>query len=169
MRVQSRETVILGLGANQGDSRANIEKAIELLKEKDFKVNKVSSFYRASPVGNPDQPDFINAALVGRTAASPNKLLSWCQEIETRLGRNSELPRWSQRPIDIDILFYSGHVIRTEKLIVPHPRFSERLFAIVPAAEIAPDFRIPGGPTLREFLDISTREYDFSSQMVEKV
>jgi 2-amino-4-hydroxy-6-hydroxymethyldihydropteridine diphosphokinase len=163
------EQVILGFGANLGDSLENIKKAIELIEKKDIEIERISSFYQTSPVGNPDQPDFINAALIGTTSARVHLIFAWCKEIERILGRDPEQPRWRPRQIDLDILFYGRHIIQTHDLIVPHPRFGDRLFAIMPAVEIAPEFMTPWNETISEFLTRRKSEFDFSAQNVEKL
>jgi len=163
------EKVILGLGGNLGDVKENISKAIELLKENGMKVIKVSSFYKTSPMGNPDQPDFINAAVLGEASLSTRSLLRICKDIEKQLGRELDAPRWSARTIDIDILFFGRHAIVNPNLIVPHPRFGERLFALIPAAEVAADFIMPDGSTIKEYFDKRTSSFKFFGQKVEKL
>jgi len=70
-----------------------------------------------------------------------------------RLPRTSNLPR----PIDIDILFYSDQVVATPKLIIPHPRLTDRAFVLIPLSEIAPDLVHPvSSKTVRELMKAVT-------------
>mgnify|MGYP001286414680 CR=1 FL=1 len=170
MQTEETEHIIFGLGSNQGDRKSNIDKAIEILGNVEgIEINLISSLYKTSPLGNPNQPDFFNRACTAGTTVSPHKLLSICLEIESQLGRDPDHPRWSPRPIDLDILFYGKHVIQSSDLIIPHPRFSERLFALIPSVEIAPEFLLPNGMRLKEYFDKRSEDYDFSEQKVEKI
>jgi 2-amino-4-hydroxy-6-hydroxymethyldihydropteridine diphosphokinase len=128
--------VYLSLGSNMGDRQHNLNEAIELLSQR-AKMFEVSSTYETEPVGNPDQPRFLNLAVRIQTRLAPLELLTLVKGIEAKLGRTKDKPN-APRPIDIDILFYGDQVIKNRQLTVPHPRLAERAFVLVPLAEIAP-------------------------------
>lgn len=129
-------TAYLCLGSNMGDRRENIEKAMEYLSQK-LRVTGKSSVYDTEPVGNPEQPRFLNIVCQIKTMLKAADLLVLAKAIERKLGR---MPgrRNSPRPIDIDILFYGDEIVKTAELTIPHPRLIQRAFVLVPLAEIAP-------------------------------
>jgi 2-amino-4-hydroxy-6-hydroxymethyldihydropteridine diphosphokinase len=133
--------VYLGLGANTGDRRANLEKALGLLGER-LCIDMVSSVYETEPVGYEDQPPFLNAVCCVTTDIGPLQLLSLVKGIEATMGR---VPNFTDgpRPIDIDIIIYGKLVMVDPELTIPHPRMGERAFVLVPLAEIAPDLIHP--------------------------
>ncbi len=137
-----RRLVALGLGANLGDPAANVRRAVELLREAGLEFAALSSLYRTPPWGVTDQPDFINACALVRTAMQPLALLDLVQATEKDMGRRRTL-RWGPRVIDIDILFDEDFMTwRDARLILPHPGLLERAFVALPLAEIAPDLVI---------------------------
>lgn len=127
--------VYLGLGSNMGDRQQNLDKALELLSNR-LRVNKVSTIYDTEPIGNPDQPRFLNMVCQAHTTLAPEGLLALVKGFESKMGRTGKSN--APRPIDIDILLYGDRVIETPGLIIPHPRMLERAFVLVPLAEIAP-------------------------------
>lgn len=129
--------VYLGLGSNLGDRRANIQNAIESLKNH-VHIEKVSTIIETDPVGGPAQGKFLNAVIKGTTDLSAEELLDTVKTIETTLGRVKTV-KDGPRTIDIDILLYNQLNIKTEKLTVPHPRMLERDFVMTPLNEIAPE------------------------------
>jgi 2-amino-4-hydroxy-6-hydroxymethyldihydropteridine diphosphokinase/dihydroneopterin aldolase/2-amino-4-hydroxy-6-hydroxymethyldihydropteridine diphosphokinase len=130
-------TAYIGLGSNVGDKQANVQKAIELLRES-VRVMAVSSFYTTEPVGYREQEDFINAVVGIETEQSPEDLLAICRSIESRMGRERTV-RWGPRTIDLDILLYGNAIVDHPGLMIPHPRMISRKFVLVPLVEIAPD------------------------------
>jgi len=109
----------------------------------DTQVVHLSGVYKTAPVGKTDQNDFLNAAIEISCRYSPEQLLAALQDIETRLGRR-RIEKWGPRTIDLDILSIESVVHNEEKLTIPHPELAHRRFVLVPFAEIAPDYVVPG-------------------------
>jgi 2-amino-4-hydroxy-6-hydroxymethyldihydropteridine diphosphokinase len=134
--------VIVGFGANLGDPPAVFSAALDRLS-RSAEVTGVSRLWRTRPIG-PDQPDFTNAAVLLRWPADPLQLLRTCREVEAHTGRNREAEqRWGPRALDLDLLVARDLVWRSRDLVLPHPRFHQRAFALVPAAELAPGWVHP--------------------------
>jgi 2-amino-4-hydroxy-6-hydroxymethyldihydropteridine diphosphokinase len=129
-------TAYLGLGSNLGNRENNLEEALKLLGQR-MKIGKISSTYDTAPLGNVNQPRFLNLACQVFTRLSPEGLLALAKGIELKMGRYSR--SGEPRTIDIDILLYGDTVVDTRDLKVPHPAMAEREFVLAPLAEIAPD------------------------------
>ncbi len=128
----------IGVGSNLGKPIAQCLQAIEDMRRiPGCTVLRRSSFYRTEPVGFIDQDWFINAVMEVRTVLAPQDLLRALQNIEKRLGRKRER-KWGPRTIDLDILLHGQEIVEDEALIVPHPEFHRRRFALEPLHEIAP-------------------------------
>jgi 2-amino-4-hydroxy-6-hydroxymethyldihydropteridine diphosphokinase len=134
-------TVYLGLGSNLGDRYTNLRRSLKLLST-NVEIEQVSSVYDTAPVGNANQPRFLNLVCKVKTALSPTDLLTFVKGIEERMGRITG-PRNSPRPIDIDILFYDKLVLETPVLVIPHPYLAERAFVLVPLADITSSLKHP--------------------------
>lgn len=142
----------VGLGANLGEPRRQIEAAIEELKRAPGTNSVlVSSLYRSAPVGYLQQPDFLNAVAQLDTELAPGELLDRLQEMERRHGRDRPFPG-APRTLDLDLLLYGDRVLAGPRLTVPHPRMHERAFVLEPLTEIAPDIAIPGRGPARDLL-----------------
>lgn len=94
-----------------------------------------------TPVG-PAQPDFLNAAVMVRTDASPEALLAMALRIEQRLGRERTV-RWGPRTIDVDVLWVDQERYESEALSLPHARLKDRVFALAPLLDLCPNAREP--------------------------
>jgi len=137
--------IVLGLGSNLGDRLANLRRAAsELAASAHITVLSRSSVVESEAVGGPPQPDFLNAAVLVETALAPADLLATTRSIEAALGRIRPDPeRWGPRTMDIDLLWARGLVVDEPDLTLPHPRLSERAFALQPLLELVPDARDP--------------------------
>ena len=143
-RAQRMYRIYLGLGANLGDRRASLRRALRLLAHlEDTRLLRVSSFYETPPWGNEKQPPFLNACAALETRLSPLVFLRRAQRIERALGRVRK-EHWGPRMIDIDLLFAEGHESARQELRLPHPYLHERAFVLLPLAEIAPGLIIRG-------------------------
>ncbi|MBM4039030.1 MAG: 2-amino-4-hydroxy-6-hydroxymethyldihydropteridine diphosphokinase [Planctomycetes bacterium] len=130
----------VGLGSNLGDRAATLREALRRLGLlQGIQVVAASAFHETAPVGGPPwQPAFLNAAAHLRVAAGPEDLLDCLLAVEDALGR-LRAERWGPRTLDLDLLLYDDRVVRTLRLVLPHPRLHERLFVLEPLAEIAPE------------------------------
>ncbi len=141
-------TGYLGLGSNVGDRRANLQAAVDALRERGITVRASSSVYATEPVGEvPDQRDFFNACLQIETGLEPEDLLDVCKDVERALGRVTEGEGYvhhGPRPIDVDLLLLGDRTHRSERLVLPHEEVSSRRFVLVPLLELAPDLEVPG-------------------------
>jgi 2-amino-4-hydroxy-6-hydroxymethyldihydropteridine diphosphokinase len=138
----------IGIGANLGDARANVQDAIlRLQRVPDSQLDAVSSLYRTAPIDSSGD-DYINAVAHLRTTLAPHALLAALQDIEQAHGR--ERPYYNApRTLDLDLLLYGDQQLASATLTVPHPRMTERAFVLVPLLELAPQLLIAGlGPAI---------------------
>jgi 2-amino-4-hydroxy-6-hydroxymethyldihydropteridine diphosphokinase len=134
--------VFIGLGSNMGDRYLNIQKAADSISKK-CKVTAVSRVYETNPMYVIDQPKFLNAVIKVSTGMDPNKLLNFLNKIENELGRNrAKERRFGARTIDLDILFFDNVKLKSDKLVIPHPRLHERAFVLIPLYEIKKNTKI---------------------------
>ena len=137
------QTVYLLLGSNLGNRQQILAKAIELIDEKIGVIISQSKNYETKAWGKTDQPDFLNIAVCISTNLMPMEVLEQTQAIEEQLGR-VRIEKWEARLIDIDIIFYEQEIINIPNYLhIPHPLVQERVFALEPLVEIAPDFIHP--------------------------
>lgn len=131
----------IAFGANQGDPKREIRLAIADLEAcASAKVLKASSFYKTSPVDS-SGPDYVNAVALIETELEPLDLLHAMQEIENTHGRKRTAGvRNEPRTMDLDMLTFNDELINDPELVVPHPRMMERLFVMIPLAEIDPEW-----------------------------
>ncbi|GGA82994.1 2-amino-4-hydroxy-6-hydroxymethyldihydropteridine diphosphokinase [Arenimonas soli] len=141
-------TAWLSLGSNLAPAD-NLARAAHALREQ-FGDVVFSPVYRTPAVGF-QGPDFLNAAAVITTDLSPVELNNWLHALEDRFGRDRSGPRFSSRPLDIDIVFYDDLVLEGPgNLRLPRPEL-QFAFVLKPLCDVAPGHRVPGdGRTLAE-------------------
>jgi 2-amino-4-hydroxy-6-hydroxymethyldihydropteridine diphosphokinase len=138
----------LSLGSNQ-QPQVHLPRALRELRAR-FGELRVSPLYRTPAVGFAG-PDFLNAAVVLQTDLEPEALDAWLHALEDAHGRRRDVPRFSDRPLDIDIVFYDQRMLRGPgNLEIPRPEL-RHAFVLKPLCDIAPDYPVPGdGRTLAQ-------------------
>ena len=145
-------TAWLGLGSNVGAREANVLAAARVLRGLSEDAIHLSALFETTPVGCEPMRDFVNAVAQVRTLHSPGDLLKRVQAIERMMGRSGG--HNEPRELDIDIIAVGDRVVDTSDLTLPHPRFAQRSFVLVPLQEIAPHFRCPAtGRHIDELVD----------------
>jgi len=128
----------VGLGSNLGDREAQIRLALDdLARLPGTRLLRASSLYDSEPVGEVEQPNFLNAVAELETTLTARQLLWNLQLIERRLGRVRS-SRWGPRTIDLDLLLYGRLVVDEPDLQVPHRELTRRSFVLVPLVELDP-------------------------------
>jgi 2-amino-4-hydroxy-6-hydroxymethyldihydropteridine diphosphokinase len=150
---QPARTVLLGLGSNVGSRRELLQAAVDALPAAGVDVIAASSTYDTDPVGElPEQPEFLNACVIGRTSLEPLELLDAVKRIERDLGRGESPVRHAPREVDIDVLLLGDVQLRHERMSLPHEQLLARRFVLIPALELDFELAAPDGTRLSDAL-----------------
>ncbi len=139
-------TIYLGLGANDGDRKNNLERAIDQLVGAGFRLRQVSPVVE-SPALLPHAAEpawhkpYLNLVISGDADWQPSEGLAIAKQIERDLGRGPGV-RWSPRPIDIDLLSWHDHKTGSGKLTIPHADARRRDFVLTPLLHLQPDLPV---------------------------
>ncbi len=143
----AKKIAIVALGANLGNREKTLKSALSSLQKKGVPALAISKFYETVPVGFLTQPKFLNAAaaLAVPEEISPEKLLQILFEIEKEFGRSRSFQN-APRTCDLDLIFFENEARNSPNLKLPHPRFRERAFVLIPlldlfSAEISSSWR----------------------------
>jgi len=130
----------LSLGSNLEPLRY-LRAALDELRAR-FGVLTVSPAYRSRSVGF-DGADFVNLAVGLDTDLSPEALNAWLHALEDRHGRRRDVPRYSDRTLDVDIVLYDDLVLQGEGHLELPRKELRHAFVLRPIADIAPQLKHP--------------------------
>ena len=151
-----RVGIYLGLGSNLGDRASNLRDALNALRHSEVFPRRSAALYSTEPRDFEDQPWFLNTVVEVSTTLDPEALLHACLAIEVAAGRERTTPK-GPRVLDIDILLYKDVILTSAGLKIPHPRFRERRFVLVPLVDVAADLIDPvSRKTMRQLLEACT-------------
>lgn len=149
-RMSAPVLAYIGLGANLGDARAQLQAALQGLRQlPQTELLRVSPCYRTAPV-DATGPDYLNAVAELRTTLAPLDLLRALQALEQDAGRERPY-RNAPRTLDLDVLLYGDLRQDAPVLTVPHPRMEQRAFVLRPLADLRPD--LVSAPQLEQVRD----------------
>ena len=135
---------LIGLGANLGQARETIECALEALKSTaGIEALEVAPFYGSDPV-DAQGPTFVNTVARIQTHLVPLALFEVLQALERTYGRERAF-RNAPRTLDLDLLWYEGVAMETDRLTLPHPRMHERAFVLKPLYDLMPELVLKQG------------------------
>lgn len=163
---ENRSIIAIGLGGNlpfQGSPTATtLRLAVQALANRDVVIRSVSRFFSTPCFPAGAGPDYVNAAVTVETPLSPVQLLERLHDVEAAFQRE-RVQRWGMRTLDADLLAFDQMILpdlarqtlwrdlpaarqiraTPDELILPHPRLQDRAFALVPLADVAPDWVHP--------------------------
>jgi 2-amino-4-hydroxy-6-hydroxymethyldihydropteridine diphosphokinase len=134
--------VFFCIGGNLGDRLSLLEEARDFIDFNMGDIQQVSSIYESEPWGMSDAPPFLNQVVIAQSSLSQIQLKRELDELDEYYGRERKPGKYSNREMDVDVLFY-GDVQAEGPLLLPHPRLTERRFVLEPLHEIAPDWIHP--------------------------
>jgi len=157
----------LSLGSNMGERLNNINEAIRLIESSPDNLFLLKSeVYESKAMYNTELNDFYNVVIKIKTLLSPMDLLAFIKDIEKKMGRVKGIARYSNRPIDIDILSYGDNVINSKDLTIPHPKIKERKFVLKPWSDIDSSYILARGN--KKILDLLDETSDNSKLLTIK-
>jgi len=141
----------VAVGSNLDDPQAQVQTAFARLAQlPNCRLVLRSPLYRSLPLGQQNQPDFINAVAGMLTTLEPLQMLRTLKATEQSMGRAQPVVRWGPRRIDLDLLAHGSACVASEQLTLPHPGVPRRNFVLYPWCAIAADVWVPGLASVRE-------------------
>ena len=139
--IEFYSTVYISIGSNLGDRLVNIQKSINLIRDRVGVVKDISPIYETPPLDFEADTLFYNLCISVQTKLNPIEVLNETQKIELELGRSFKTVGnvYSSRIIDLDIIFFGDLIIDSPRLKIPHPLFCFRKFVLIPLSDIGND------------------------------
>jgi len=147
------QRAVIAMGSNLGDRMDYLQEGLDgLFDTPRLRFLAVSPVYETTPVGGPEQPDYLNAVVIAETSMPAQALLERCHSLEDAFGRVRGGERWGPRTLDLDLIVYGDEVCDGPELTLPHPRAHERAFVLAPWHDADPEAQIPGRGLVADLL-----------------
>ena len=138
-------TVAVNIGSNLGDRMRNLRFAVSRITDFAGDV-RTSNIYETESWGYASSNPFFNICVTFESDLAPEEIYARCHEIELAAGcetHRDATGNYIDRLLDIDIILIGDEVINTEMLTIPHPRYAQRGFVVLPLAELLPKWCNP--------------------------
>ena len=134
--------VYFSIGSNKGNRSGLINEAIDKIDIIIGKVVQKSSIYETKSWGF-NSNNFYNICILLESTLTPELILNKILTIEKDMGRLKTTDQYSDRCIDIDILFFDNRIVYSKSLEIPHPRIQLRKIVLTPMLELPTDLIHP--------------------------
>jgi len=122
------DVAYIALGSNLGDRAGYLSRARTALAAlSDSRILAESDIEETPPLGSVAQSPYLNQMIALQTALPPDALMLELLRIERDEGRVRG-ERWGSRTLDLDLVSYGNHELRSETLTIPHPELPNRDF-----------------------------------------
>ncbi len=139
MASKKLHSVYIAIGSNIGNKKNNLLTAIQQINLTIGTVTEISSFLENKAQGFETQNIFLNACIICITNYSPIETLDKLKKIEVNMGRKNSQGFYEDRIIDLDIIFYDQLVYESDVLTIPHKKYKDRDFVLIPLSELSPN------------------------------
>lgn len=172
MNKKDLKKAYVGLGGNLENPLLSMQMAIAALEANEH-ISELccSHVYSTTPVTPLDaiaQPSYLNAVCCFLTSFSSLELFGYLKSIEKSLGK-AQGPKNAPRIIDLDLLFFEEECSESEELTLPHPKWKERLFVLVPLLDLTSQLLIPKTADTVELVDLRKLYLNFVNIHHEQV
>ncbi len=172
-------TAYVALGGNFPETLDLFMSAVMKLRKVADQGNiQVSKCYRTAPISSIPQSDYLNAVCRFDCQLDPLALLLQLQTIEFSLGKRPKL-RDEPRAIDLDLIIYGEHQWSSLELLLPHPRWQERLFVVRPLLDLTKTVGLPHSDELIYLEPLAAQlaqdpaqkvaEFPYATQLLQQV
>ncbi len=165
-------SALLSVGSNLGDRVAHLRAAVAGFADT---VLVVSDVYESPPWGDPDQPPYLNAALLVAAAVPAPEWLHRAMTVERDAGRvRDPVRQFGPRVLDVDVIAVwadDGRPVLSEdpELTLPHPRAHLRAFVLRPWLDIAPYAELPGHGRVADLVRLEPLASDLADLVRQSV
>jgi 2-amino-4-hydroxy-6-hydroxymethyldihydropteridine diphosphokinase len=143
LQMKKPTTAYIALGSNLGDRKKFIKDALKLLADTNqVQLTGVSDILETAPLGNANQPKYLNTVAAIKTTLTAQSLLKTLTRIEKALGRVKR-EKWATRTIDLDLLLFGQEVVNSPHLIIPHHQMHLRSFVLKGFEQLNPGLLHP--------------------------
>ncbi len=132
-------TIFISIGSNQ-DAARQIRFGVQRLDEM-FSHLKLSKVYESEAVGFKGD-NFLNLVARAETQMTIAQVEQIFKAIEKEAGRRRDVPKFSDRALDIDLLLYDD-IVCDKPIRLPRGESLHHAFVLQPLAEIEPDRKHP--------------------------
>lgn len=124
--------VVIAMGSNIDPGR-NLRLAVRRLEE-EHRLVSMSTIVETEPIGEKNQPNFLNGAVLIETDLDKQALAAWIRRLEVEMGRVRTEQKYGPRPIDLDIVVWNGRIV--------HEDVRRRDFVRRAVSEVLPDLAL---------------------------
>jgi 2-amino-4-hydroxy-6-hydroxymethyldihydropteridine diphosphokinase len=144
----NENTIFLGIGSNI-NKKLNVKSCLNYFNSS-FKYCQISPIYQSHSYGFAGN-DFYNLVVEIKSHFDIVSLKKWLVLLEDMHGRDRQQIRYSNRTLDIDILFFNEDILDEGGITIPRPEILTQTYVLKPLVDLVPNMIHPKtGQTLND-------------------